>query len=247
MTLEQFFSENPSIAVGFSGGVDSAYLLWIAKKHAKKVGAYYVKTEFQPNFEYEDAKKFAKLIDIELTVIEKSVLLDESITQNSCNRCYYCKKLIFNSLVKKAEEDGFTVVVDGSNASDDIDDRPGMKALLELSVISPLRECNLSKQEIRRLSKEAGLFTWNKPAYACLATRIPTARLITKDLLERIEKAEDALFALGFLDFRVRVYDEAARLQFPLESIDTVVNMKKEIVLAIKPYFSIVLLDMEGR
>jgi uncharacterized protein len=142
---------------------------------------------------------------------------------------------------------GIPLIIDGTNASDDAADRPGMKALTELSVRSPLRECGITKDEVRRLSKEAGLFTWNKPAYACLATRIPSGRTITKTLLQRIEKAEDALFTLGFTDFRVRVLGEMARLQFPQEQMDDVSNKRTSIVKAIKSYFTAVLLDLESR
>ena len=138
-------------------------------------------------------------------------------------------------------------MIDGTNASDDADDRPGMKALTELSVRSPLRESGITKSEVRHMSKEAGLFTWDKPAYACLATRIPTGQEITAELLHRIEKSEDALFGLGFTDFRVRVMGDAARLQFPCEQMGLAVDKQKEITRAIKPYFSTVLLDLEGR
>jgi uncharacterized protein len=110
-----------------------------------------------------------------------------------------------------------------------------------------LRECGLTKNDVRRLSKEAGLFTWNKPAYACLATRVAFGRTITKELLDRVEKTEDALFALGFTDFRARVLDEAARLQFPQEQMIEAFGKRAEIVKAVKPYFPAVLLDLEGR
>ncbi|MCL2254284.1 MAG: TIGR00268 family protein, partial [Lachnospiraceae bacterium] len=137
--------------------------------------------------------------------------------------------------------------IDGTNASDDASDRPGMKALAELKVRSPLRECGITKDEVRRFSKEAGLFTFDKPAYACLATRIPTGRPITGELLEKVELAENALFKLGFSDFRVRVFAEAARLQFPERYISEVLKKRTEIIKAIKPVFPLVLLDLEGR
>jgi uncharacterized protein len=247
ITLEQFFKENPAVALGFSGGVDSSYLLYAAKHYGAHIKAYYVKTAFQPEWELQDAYRLAQQIETKITVIEKNILDNSQVVSNPPDRCYFCKTSIFGAICSQALADGIPLVIDGTNASDDATDRPGMKALTELSVRSPLRECGITKDEVRRLSKEAGLFTWNKPAYACLATRIPSGRTITAELLQRIEKAEDALFALGFTDFRVRVLGEAARLQFPQEQTDDVSNKRTSIVKAIKPYFTAVLLDLESR
>jgi uncharacterized protein len=122
-----------------------------------------------------------------------------------------------------------------------------MRVLKELSVLSPLRKCELSKDEIRRLSKEAGLFTWNKPAYACLATRIPTGDAITKEKLERIEHAEDYLFSLGFSDFRVRMLGSSAKIQVPIAQIELFIKYRHIIVCELKKYFEAVLLDLEAR
>lgn len=176
MTLQDFFTSHPKTAIAFSGGVDSAYLLYAAKKYAEEVRAYYVKSEFQPRFELEDAVRLAQDIGTDITVLEQSVLSVPQVAENPADRCYHCKTAIFTAVMKAADADGFSVLLDGTNASDDAQDRPGMRALRELSVRSPLRECGLTKQEIRRLSKAAGLFTWNKPAYACLATRISPER-----------------------------------------------------------------------
>lgn len=247
MTLELFFKENPSAALGFSGGVDSSYLLYAGLHYGAKIKAYFVKTAFQPEFELKDSCRLAEQLGAEITVIEKDILSNEQVVSNPPDRCYHCKTAIFNTLREQALMDGFTLVIDGTNASDDAADRPGMKALSELSVASPLRECGITKSDVRRLSKDAGLFTWDKPAYACLATRIPPGRTITKELLGRVNGAEDAVFALGFTDFRVRVLDEAARLQFPQEQLSAVFEKRKVIVKAIKPYFPAVLLDLEGR
>ena len=222
-------------------------MLYAGLRYGANIKAYYVNTAFQPEFELQDAYKVAEKIGTEITVIEMEVLNNEQVTSNPANRCYYCKMAIFGTLQKQAHADGFQLIIDGTNASDDANDRAGMKALAELSARSPLRESGITKDEIRRLSKEAGLFTWDKPAYACLATRIPTGRTITADLLHRVEKSEDALFKLGFTDFRVRVYDEAARLQFPNEQMIEALNKKADIKKAIKQYFKIILLDLEGR
>lgn len=247
MTIEEFFRENEEIAVAFSGGVDSAYLLYIAQRYAKRVTAYYVKTRFQPQFELCDAERFADEIGAELKIINLDILKHGEITDNPENRCYYCKKQIFTAICQAAHKDGYKVIVDGTNASDDLGDRPGMKALKELSVLSPLRIWGMTKEEIREKSKEAGLFTWNKPAYACLATRIPTGVKITKEKLSRTEKAEDFLFSLGFSDFRVREFFDCAKLQFKEEEFSLFIKHKNEINTLLKKYYSGVLLDTEGR
>ena len=247
MTLEQFFKENPKVAIGFSGGVDSSYLLFAGLRYGADVHAYYVNAAFQPQFEFNEAIKFANLIGAKMTVLELDVLGNDTVLANPDDRCYHCKLAIFGSLVERAKADGYPVIIDGTNASDDASDRPGMKALEEMNVRSPLRECGLTKDNVRHLSKEAGLFTWDKPSYACLATRIPTGRRITAELLQCVEKAEDALFALGFSDFRVRVYGDAARLQFPQDQIQIALEKRTQIIEEIKPHFPIVLLDLETR
>lgn len=247
MTLEAFFKENPLTALGFSGGVDSSYLLYAGLKYGAKVKAYFVKTDFQPEFELLDAYRLAEQIGMEITVLEKDILSNERVASNPADRCYYCKTAIFKTILEQASADGIPLIIDGTNASDDSGDRPGMKALTELSVRSPLRECGITKDEVRRLSKEAGLFTFDKPAYACLATRIPSGRTITKDMLQRVEKAEDSLFALGFTDFRIRVMEEAAKIQIPKAQMNDVLVKRADIVKSIKPYFPTVLLDLEER
>ena len=247
MTLERFFKENTSVALGFSGGVDSSYLLYAGVQYGADIKAYYIKTAFQPEFEQQDAYELTKQIGVAITVLELNVLDDEKVVSNQPERCYHCKAAIFGALKKQALTDGFQLVIDGTNASDDADDRPGMKALAELSVRSPLRECGITKDEVRRLSKEAGLFTWNKPAYACLATRIPTGRTITPELLRSVENAEEILFALGFTDFRVRVFHDAARLQFTQDQMSKALENRAEIIQKIKPYFPIAVMDLEGR
>ena len=247
MNLQEFFQENPRVAIAFSGGVDSSYLLYAAKQYAAKVRAYYVAAEFQPQFEYDDAMQLAKEVGADVRVLSISVLEIPKVKENPANRCYYCKQGIFGAIWNAAKEDGFTVLLDGTNASDDAGDRPGMKALQELSVRSPLRECGLTKAQIRELSKAAGLFTWNKPAYACLATRIPTGEVITKEKLEATEKAEGFLFALGFTDFRVRSREGHARIQLPEAQWPLLLQRRAEILEELKKYYVTVSLDLEVR
>ena len=247
MTLEQFFQENPRCALGFSGGVDSAYLLYAGVKAGADIRPYFIKTAFQPAFELADARKLAEGLGAEVTVLELDALADPRVAANPADRCYFCKQNLFRTLKERAIADGYPVLLDGTNASDEAGDRPGMRALAELSVRSPLRECGLTKDEIRARSREAGLFTWDKPAYACLATRVPAGEAITADLLARVEGAEDALFRLGYTDFRVRVFHGAARLQLPRGQMERAVREAETIQAALKPYFTPILLDLEGR
>ena len=247
MTLEQFFQENPRCALGFSGGVDSAYLLYAGVKAGADIRPYFIKTVFQPAFELADAKKLAAGLGAEVTVLELDALADPRVAANPADRCYFCKQNLFRTLKERAIADGYPVLLDGTNASDEAGDRPGMRALAELSVRSPLRECGLTKAEIRARSREAGLFTWDKPAYACLATRVPAGEAITAETLARVEGAEDALFRLGYTDFRVRVFHSAARIQLPRGQMERAVREAETIQAALKPYFTPILLDLEGR
>lgn len=247
MNLPEYFAQTPEAAIAFSGGVDSAYLLYAALQSGARVRAYYVKSAFQPQFELDDARKLAGQLQADMKIIEADVLAAEIIAANPPDRCYHCKKIIFEAIAEAAGEDGFTILLDGTNASDEEGDRPGMRALRELSIQSPLRICGLTKEEIRRLSKEAGLFTWNKPAYACLATRIPTGEHITAQKLSATEAAEDYLFGLGFTDFRVRMIGDIARLQFPDSQMDCALEKRKEILQELKKHYRAVLLDLETR
>lgn len=243
MELKEFFEKYPRVAVACSGGVDSAFLLFQAKRYCEEAAAYFVRSEFQPEFEDRDAKRICARIGVKLTVMDAEVLSDERIRTNPVSRCYYCKKRIFEAVRNQAAADGYTVLVEGTNASDDVSDRPGVKALAEYAVLSPLRECNYNKERIRSEAKQAGLFVHDKPSYACLATRIPTGREITKELLARVEQAENILFSFGFSDFRVRVYHDAARLQLREEQIPEFLEKKKEIVGRLMSCFEEVFLD----
>ena len=247
MTLEQFFQQTPRAAVAFSGGTDSALVLWAAKTWGCQVRAYYVNTAFQPAFELDDAKRLAEEVGVPMTVVEVDVMAVPEAAANGPRRCYYCKRALFTALWQAARADGHTVLLDGTNASDDAGDRPGMQALRELEVRSPLRECGITKDEVRRLSREAGLFTWDKPAYACLATRVPTGTAITGEALAKVERGEDALFKLGFTDFRLRLLGDAARIQMPADQMERAAALHEQITRALGADFSVVLLDLGGR
>ena len=247
MTLQEFFTANPKAAIAFSGGVDSAYLLYAAKKYGGSIRAYYVSSEFQPQFELEDARRLARELDADMRILPLSVLAVPRVSENPPSRCYYCKQAIFKEIAAAAAADGFALILDGTNASDDAGDRPGMRALRELSVRSPLRECGLTKPEIRRLSKEAGLFTWDKPAYACLATRIPAGEAITPEKLAATERAEAFLASLGFTDFRVRSQNGHGRIELPASQFSALLNHREAIVENLKPYYKTISLNLEAR
>ena len=213
MTMQEFFIQNPAAAVAFSGGVDSAWLLHEARTWARRTAAYFVRTPFQPDFELEDARDTARRLGAELTVIEFDILTVPQAAANPPDRCYHCKRALFTRLTAAAVADGFPLVLDGSNASDDASDRPGMRALAELGVRSPLRECGLTKSQVRAMARQADLPVWDKPSYACLATRVPAGTPLTAAGLARVERGESALMALGLSDFRLRLRGNEALLQ----------------------------------
>ena len=247
MNIAAFFDEHPAVAVALSGGVDSAVLLALACEHAKRVRAYYIQTPFQPAFEAQDAKRIADTLGVNLTVSKVNILTDKAVVANPANRCYYCKKRIFTEICKRALADGFTTVLDGTNASDDADDRPGMRALCELEVLSPLRLCGYTKAEVRNIARQKGLSVSDKPSYACLATRIPTGTEITAELLNITEEAEDGLRAMGFRNFRVRYLDGAAKLQLSRQDFSLLFDKKTQVQEFLGQYYREVLLDLKAR
>lgn len=245
--LRAFFRENPRLALAFSGGCDSAYLYYAAAACGADVAAYYVRSPFQPAFELEDARRLATELGRELRLIDADALADSRVKANPPERCYYCKQGIFGAILSAAAADGYDLVIDGTNASDDASDRPGMRALRELKVRSPLRECGITKAQVRELSRDAGLFTWNKPAYACLATRIPSGTAIEREALEKVERAEGALHALGFTDLRVRVTDRGCRLEFTEADLLRAVERRGEVIAALDADFAEITLNLRPR
>ncbi len=247
MILQNFFKQHQKIALAFSGGADSSYLLYEAVHAGCDVHAYYVKSAFQPQFELEDAQKLAAELNAPMSVISLNILSEPTIIQNPADRCYHCKRKIFHAIATAAGNDGYPLLIDGTNASDDAEDRPGMRALSELCVRSPLRECGITKEEVRRRSKEAGLFTWAKPAYACLATRIPAGTAITLKKLQATEISEKILADLGFTDFRIRLSGNDAKIQVREDQLKNLLLYRKEILEKLKPYYSAVTVDLEVR
>lgn len=256
-SLRSFFKAHPSLALAFSGGTDSSYLLYASTACGCDVHAYYASSPFQPAFELEDAKKLAASLNAKMTILPLNVLENETVRKNPKDRCYYCKNEIFRHILEAAAKDGYTEIIDGTNASDDAGDRPGMRALRELKVLSPLRECGITKKALREYSRNAGLFTWNKPAYACLATRIPTGVEIEPSILQKVEQAETALSHMGFSDFRVRIFPDpaapdskggyAARLQITESQLPLLMEKRPALLESLKEEFTCVLLDLEAR
>ena len=197
--LEAFFARVPRFAVAFSGGTDSAYLLAAALVAGCEVRAYLVNTAFQPAFELEDARAVAACLGVPLAVVEADVLAQDDICANPPDRCRLCKRFIFGAIAEAAQRDGFTVLVDGTNASDDPARRPGFRALAEASVVSPLRRAGMTKTDVRAASRALALsqgwdsdaFLADKPRFACLAVHVPAGERITRESLA------DAALRLG--------------------------------------------------
>lgn len=246
--LREFFSEHPKTALAFSGGADSAFLLHCAKKFGCDVRAYYVSTEFQPQFEKDNAVLICGLEDADLTILEDSALSDIDIISNGPDRCYHCKRAILSKIAEASKIDGYGIIIDGTNASDPEDDRPGMKALKVFGIFSPLRSSGISKSEVREYSKKEGLLTWDLPSYSCLATRVQAGRPITGEDLERIERAETYLRFIGFTDLRVRsVGGNRALVQVTREEYASAEENWESIETTLSDDFDKVTLDPEPR
>jgi uncharacterized protein len=211
--LTGFIASLGKAAVAFSGGVDSSLLCHAAVEAlGKNALAVTIVSPMLPKSEIDSAVNVARLVGIEHLLVEEAEI-DGEVAANPKDRCYHCKKLEFGSILTVAGERGIHAVLDGSNVDDLGDYRPGLKALEELGVVSPLRQAGLGKDEIRELSRRFGLPTWDKPAFACLASRIPYGESINRDKLARVEKAEDYLRARGFRQFRVRSHGDIARIE----------------------------------
>lgn len=215
--------------LAFSGGVDSTYLLYACGQSGADAVPIFLRTGFQKESQLEGAMGIGKELGYDVRVVEDDVFSYPEVVANTDDRCYLCKRRMFGKLKELADGLGCDCVIDGTNASDDPSGRPGMRALDELGVLSPLRECGLTKDNIRGLSKEAGLPTWDMPSDSCLATRIQAGTLITKELLERTEKAESILSEFGFVDFRIRTKDSGAVLEVRSEQQEILEGHKEEI------------------
>lgn len=248
--LEAYIRGLGSLAVGFSGGVDSSLLLVVAANVlGDKAMAITGVDASIPERELKEAKEFCKEREIRHIICKVNPMKEESYRHNSPDRCYFCKHGIFTEIKKIAAENGIEYVAEGSNMDDLGDYRPGLKAVEELSVKSPLREAGLTKQDIREISKALGLPTWSKPAYACLASRFVYGEEITEEKLRMLDQAEQFLIEQGFLEERVRIHGNIARIEVPAKDIERLAS--EEIRVAVYEKFKalgfmFVTIDMKG-
>lgn len=223
--LKGIIVKHKSAAVAFSGGVDSTFLLKVAAEVlGDKVVAVTAHSSTYPERELNEAIKFAKDNSIRHRVIISEELDVDGFSDNPVNRCYLCKNELYEKIKAVAAEEGAECIFEGSNVDDLGDFRPGMQAVREHGVISPLREAQLSKEEIRLLSKEMGLETWDKQAFACLSSRFPYGEKITKERLKMIDRAEQFLLDLGFRQVRVRFHKDIARIEVTQESFEKIIQ-----------------------
>ena len=250
--LKRILKGMNKVVLAFSGGVDSTFLLKIAVDTLGKdnVLAVIAKSLTYPKREYEHAKALALKLGVNFMIIKTKEAENENFLKNPVDRCYYCKKELFEKLASIAEKKGFNFVIDGFNYDDIRDIRYGSVAAKEFGVRSPLSEARIGKKDIRRFSRKLSLSTWDKPSFACLASRFPYNHRITKQTLKKIGKAEEFLYRQGFRQVRVRLHDDIARIELFSNDINRILinqMLRKNIVKKLKQLgFFYVTLDLEG-
>jgi uncharacterized protein len=237
-----------SCVIAYSGGVDSTFLCKVAYDFlGNNALAVTATSSIYPKRELQEARQYVKTIGIPHIVIRSEELDLKRFTENPADRCYYCKKELFRKLRAIAQEHHFNAVIDGSNADDVFDYRPGGKARKEFGVISPLKEVGLTKHDIRALSRSFHLRTSEKPSFACLASRFPYGVKITKKRLKQVEDAEEVLFSLGIRQWRVRYHGAIARIEVTADDFQKILRHSRLIVKRFKRLgFTYVTLDLEG-
>lgn len=247
LALKALLQELPGAVIGFSGGVDSTFLVYVAHEVLKdRIIAVTAVSDTYPEHQLDEARQLAAQFGINHEIIKTNEFDSPDFTSNPSNRCYYCKKELFSELKNLADKNGW-VVLDGANLDDCNDYRPGHKAAAEMGVRSPLKEAGLTKAEIRELSKDLGLPTWNKQAYACLASRIPYGTAITAEALKRIDQAETFLASLGLKQMRVRDHFPVARIEVDRTEMEAAWRMRDAIKEKLRAIgFPYVAIDLDG-
>jgi len=249
LMLEKWFREQAGSIVAFSGGIDSSLLLFLARRWQGREAAIGVisDSESLKRKDFQLAQSFSRQFDIILEVIETRELEDERYNENPVDRCYFCKDHLYTDLQKISEKYPGFPVLNGTNADDYGDYRPGMKAAVKYRVLSPLADCEITKEEIREMAYHYELPNWNKPASPCLSSRIPYSHSITRKKLVEIEQAEDLLNSFGFEDVRVRHYGDHGKIEVRKEDLSRLKEMKETVEGKIREIgFPEVMIDEEG-